>query len=236
MEDFGKLIYLDVQKTGSTYVHQFLMENLNLPLVERRQHMPCISRPPDGTVAFITCRHPMQQYLSLFKFGCEGKGALRSRLRAYAAELYEPTTRGFERWLRVMLDESLAPLLGENYQCVDAGVIGFQTFRFLLLSFADPEKQLSGLRQYADVQLMYNAHRVHQHVMRNEYLNQELAQAVDGFLAPFIKDGPTAKSFLATARKVNATREFDIDLAAISRSTLALLETKERFLLESFYQ
>lgn len=103
----GHLLYLDVPKTGSTFVRSALQRfaRPGVEVVVGRKH-----RPPTGTdlrgVADIavTVRRPENYYPSLFRAGLEGRGGMRSLLQAHGgADLYHPDEQAFHRWCERLL-------------------------------------------------------------------------------------------------------------------------------------
>ena len=80
MIDFGKIVYLDVQKTGSSFVARFLGECTTLPERSRHRHAPAKALRPDAFY-FTTVRAPLSQYISLFQYGLQGRGGMVERFR-----------------------------------------------------------------------------------------------------------------------------------------------------------
>ena len=112
MEDYGKLVYLDVQKTGSTFICAFLRECAKLGLHHSEQHARVAEARP-GTIYAISVRHPLEQYVSLFRYGLDEKGAVFSRIKSIGREdLYHAD--GFDDWIRFILDAANAKVLGDD--------------------------------------------------------------------------------------------------------------------------
>ena len=235
MDDYGKVVYLDVQKTGSTFVSAFLKENLNLPLRQSAKHGRIQFVTDSTAVYFITCRHPIQQYLSLFKYGCSRQGGLYVRLNRTFPGLYEPSVSGFERWLAFMLDSKNSTYLGEGYSSINTDIIGFQTFRFLALSFEKPMNAISKIRSFDSLSGAYETKKIHSYVIKNETLSADLLQAVDGFLKPFVIDPEKAKKFIKENFSINASPKLEIDTSLIGAAIRRSIEAKEKFLIEHFY-
>ena len=138
MIDYGKIIYLDVQKTGSSSVARFLRTNLSLPQLNRRPHTPVAEHRPE-TFYFISVRNPMAQYISLFQYGLQGRGGMAKRFREAGKEaFYQPSTAAFEHWLDFMLSTDNTYFFGRRYKNTLPHMIGLQSYRFLTLSFVKP--------------------------------------------------------------------------------------------------
>ncbi len=86
MIEYGRFIYLDVQRTGSTHVIALLEQVCEEPLVLRRRHGPISKRPlhllRPHKLTFATVRNPWDWYVSLWSFGAGKKSAMRRWLRA----------------------------------------------------------------------------------------------------------------------------------------------------------
>lgn len=73
MFDFDRFVYLDLQKTGSTYVAHFLRYSSKLKLVKRKGHMFITDDYDPSKLYFISIRHPLKIYSSLYRYGLQKK-------------------------------------------------------------------------------------------------------------------------------------------------------------------
>jgi len=236
MHDFGKLVYLDLHKSGSTFVSQFLNQTCSLPLVREWKHQR-IGRWDYRKAAFyfITIRHPISQYSSLFRYGLDRRGGLYERLAKLGkAELYGGDAQSFNRWLRFVLDFANAPLLGEGLEKIPEEYnLGLLSFRYLMLSLHRPEKTL--LKKPKDVDLMDYVRRksIVNYVILNEDLNDGLLELAKN-IRPQYFDQTKVEDFFRNQKKVNASTVKAEEIAGIDEDVRALIERKERILLE-FY-
>ena len=148
MMEYPNFVYLDARKTGSSFVRLFLCKYAKGPAIQSNAHK-AISTYDKNKYYFITCRDPLDQYLSLYSYGCTGLGTLRRRLeREDKADWYDGSPAGFSAWLNFTLDPCNASFVGtENYaQSGAAQLVGLQTYRLLWLSFACPEGRPQILR------------------------------------------------------------------------------------------
>ncbi|MHA3980415.1 hypothetical protein ACW9UR_22315 [Halovulum sp. GXIMD14794] len=237
MDDFGPVVYLDVQKTGSTLVSEFLAAQLALPRKRFEKHGRVAEAPAPDVFHFITVREPLSQYLSLYQYGCSWRGWLFWRLlRAGRFRLYSGTPEGFERWLRFVMDPANAALLREGYAKAHPELIGFQSFRFLALSFARPMRVLRRQTDLAGLNAAYDRQRLHSAVLKTETLAEDLTALARGPLAPHLRDPEGAIDWLARGRRVNASKSRGIDAsAALSAETRSWLFEREAFLYDRFY-
>ena len=129
MHQFETLTYLDVQKTGSSFVSQFLSKHMRERDAGLRKHAPVAKRQA-GMFYLISVRDPLQQYISLFRYGAGGHGSLRAFIDAQGhGALYDSVPHGpvaaLERWLDFVLRPRHAAVLGEGYHLSCPGLIGF---------------------------------------------------------------------------------------------------------------
>jgi hypothetical protein len=229
MHDYGELVYLDVQKTGSTFVVEFLEASCRLPRLGGGKHSRITGVYRTDAYYFATVRHPVAQYVSLFRYGAEGKGFLRENLeKAGRTDLYE---NGIDHWLAYVLDPETAPVFRENFDRVVATGIGLMTFRFVVLSLAHPMRSLKSAQTVEDVRAIYDAHRLTRSVIRTEELNDGLRRlAFDEHPEWF--DADAATRFLA-APPVNVSRS--PPPPPIDPTLAAEIIRRERILLDLFY-
>lgn len=236
MDDYGKIVYLGVEKTGSRFISQFLSNHLNLQLLEFSKHGRIKDNYRKDAIYFISVRNPLNQYLSLFQFGCNGKGGVFQKLKALGyGNLYQNNIESFDQWLNLMLSPEVTKLIKGGYSKVNIDLIGLQTFRFLVLSFQYPLRILSNINDYAELNRLYDEKKIHRYVLRNENLNHDLMMMVDDCLKPYIKDIASAKNYLLSAERINVSTPLGLDTNALTAKACKLLRAKERFLFERFY-
>ena len=101
MYEFENLVYLDVQKSGSTQIMAVLRQLLAEKQIAGGVHQRIRRRDPKK-IYFISVRDPISQYISLFRFGIERRGMVHLALKKAGYDtLYQPSTDGFGRWFRV---------------------------------------------------------------------------------------------------------------------------------------
>jgi hypothetical protein len=229
MYDYGDLVYLDVQKTGSTFVMGFLRASCTLPMRPSKHHARIVGDYRSDAYYFATVRHPLPQYTSLFRYGADGNGAIAGRIRrAGRGDLYE---LGFEHWLEFVLDDRNALILGEGFAEVAGSGLGFMSFRFVALSIANAMRILPSARSIEDVRHIYAERNLARRVIRNEELNEGLrALAVED--VPQWFDPEAADAFLAGGRR-NASYSPVPTLP--NANLLQELQRREALLLDAFY-
>jgi hypothetical protein len=238
MYEFENLVYLDVQKTGSTHIGRILREALDERLIRFNKHKT-VSRFNPDKVYTLSVRDPVSQYLSLFRYGCDKKGSLYKKLlRKGRADLYVPTQDGFENWLKVVLTAENSSLLGWRYSFSGcARLMGFMSFRTLSLNLPSPTFKLRRAKTREDISSLLSAHGMASHVIHNETLEQDLLalfQQYDDKLK--LRHSADAIREMVTGKpKTNVSESAaDIRKDALSTEILALLKQREWLLYEHF--
>lgn len=208
MYEFPSFVYLDLQKTGSNFVVEFLRLFARETPIELSRHKPVLERDP-SKFYFITVRDPLDQYLSLYSFGCAGRGRFRKRV---GAEMYDGTAAGFSAWLKFTLDERNREQSNEMKRYAKSGIAafaGYQMYRFLNLSFASPWDVFAACRSAEDLRGAFHTRHIWDEALRNEELSPALTSLVKRVLAPHVTDVDEAIAWLAADERRNASERVD---------------------------
>ena len=238
MIDFGKIVYLDVQKTGSSFAGRFFKEMLLNPPIEQIKHGAVEGRIRPDTTYIISVRNPLSQYISLFRYGLDQRGQLFNKLHTSGfGHLYEdPSMAGFEAWLAFFLNPRSAKMIGPQYHQARPRLYGYQTYRFLRLSFLNPREVMSRYSTRRQLQLRYNSQKIHTHILRTESLNQDLLALSRSALTPHFKPAEEVAAYLAEAKWVNRSKSGDdLDPSSLSPALFKRLKKREWFLYQNFY-
>ena len=237
MHDFGKFCYLDVPKTGSSFISKFLNKHSTLDQVGFHKHrrLRDDEHTEPGKFFFISVREPLDQYKSLYFYGVNGGGALFSYLDKEddLGRFYDGTAKGFSNWLEFVIDPKNLPYFSSR-RPEDGRLFGPMTHRFLRLSFFQPSKLMKRATDFDSLVDLYQKNKVHRAVVKNESLNMDMADLVDGPLRPFIKNPDSAIAELrSTRKKINQSGRSDKGAKfALDPGLLAHLRERERFLFE----
>jgi len=226
--------YLDVQKTGSSFIAKLLRTFAAETLVASRKHGR-IGRPDPAKFYFISCRDPLDQLLSLYFFGCSGNGQIRNAMRRRGREdLYDGTPEGFGAFVRFVLDPANAAVFGEDYaESGIAPLAGLMTFRFVALSVSRPLRRMATCKARQDLERIYRRHNMAETIVRAETLNDTMRDLVRGSLRDRLRDPEAAIAWIDTAERVNASERRDRDRDfAIGDETRRLVEEREWFLFD----
>jgi hypothetical protein len=232
--DYETFAYLDVQKTGSSFIAKLLQTFSKEALIASRRHGR-IGQPQEGKFYFISCRNPLDQLLSLYFFGCAGSGHVRTALsKADRVDFYDGTAAGFDAFLRFVLDPAHAAVFGENYaESGIAPIAGLMTFRFVALAIPRAVKRLSRCESRSDLIRIYRRWNIAEEIVRAERLNDTMRELVRGPLRNRIADPEAAVAWIDTAARVNASKRRDRENGfVISPAAKRLVEEREWFLFD----
>jgi hypothetical protein len=156
-----RLVFLELHKTGCSHVRKILSLALDGRIVSKHnQATPDLFT--EGRIFVGSVRNPWDWYVSLWGFGCDGKGALRYNLthrlrglgwrtaplqatatlltrsnnsRAWLATYRDANDpAAFRDWLHMLHDEAFSRDIGEGYgNGTMRKVAGLMTYRYLRL-------------------------------------------------------------------------------------------------------
>ena len=236
MKDFGPIVYLDLQKTGSSYTMKFFRKTCKLPAVYKDVHGRVASGYDPSKYYFITVRHPVSQYISLFRFGLDNKGALFNRLNkaGLAAGLYREGNDGFNRWLDFVLDPANAGTVNPGYGKVANLGIGLQTYRFMFLAMRRSGQVFTDATDFDDLVARYPSASIVNQVILNESLSEGLKHLATEVFPQHFEQRKVAR-FFADDTRINAAKSSAASLYEPLGEVRDLLEEKAKFLLREFY-
>ena len=206
MLDFGKFCYLDPQRSGSTFVRDFLLRHTDLPIVgDLRKHQPVRRfQVKWGKLFFISVREPLDTYKSIYAHGLREQGGVRHRIAEvkgadFADALYDDaddSATGFHRWLSLMLDPDAAPRLFYPPE-LQGCPCGFLSWRLLRIGLADYLQPLARCPSPEAVTRLFRRRKLFGPVIRTESLNRDLSELVRKRLSPYMADADAALAELA---------------------------------------
>jgi hypothetical protein len=212
MLEYESFVYLDIQKTASTFILALLQTQCRETLVREKRHRGMDADCDRSKFYFISVRDPLDAYLSLYSFGCEKSGGLRENLRRRElGDLYDGTLDGFERWLALVLRPRKAALLGSRYAGMGriAELAGYQSYRYLKLALPDANAILTACETESDVRAAYATHKLPGFIVRYESLIADLGSLIQGPLRHAMTDLDAALRYLQTAPVINPSRRID---------------------------
>jgi len=221
--EFETLVYLGVQKTGSRFIKRFLRRFVAFPEVANSNGMPRAQRK-EGALHVISVRHPMSQYLSLYSYGCEGRGWLRERMNSLGhADMYSGDIDGFARWLELVV----AP---EAAFSGDKG-FGFHSTRFLLMALPGYPQHLRGAELHDAIKTIFSARAITDVVLKQETLNGDLSRLV-GEHSGLFRDHEGAIAYLAADDRINVSPKRGIDPENLPMEIRSAVRSREWLLFD----
>lgn len=156
-------IYLQLQKTGCTQIAAIMR---NLTNGYRHGKHNWLDEPPPNKYIIGSIRNPWDWYVSLWAFGCGGRGAVRTRLtrrfreklkaflklepKTILLEIVKPVNMWehlytdsnhpalFRQWLKTLFTSRAIPYLGEGYESSSLNrYAGFLTYRYCYMFVQD---------------------------------------------------------------------------------------------------
>jgi len=214
MHEFPRFVYLDVEKTGSAFISTFLRRYSAEEQLRRDHHAAMEAGCDRSKFYFISTRDPLEAYLSLYSYGCDGKGKLFAVLKRQGrGGLYDGTMAGFVKWVDFVLKPKHAKLLGVDYPRASNGrvaeLMGLQSFRFLKLAVAGPDTLLEGVGSEAELREIYDEYKLPSFVVRHESFVDDLCRLIEGPLRPHLRDIDGALNFVRTELPLNASDRID---------------------------
>ena len=216
MLEYPGFCYLDVEKTGSTFIRKFLYRNAAGQPMDEVKHRRVKRWRRGGIFHFTSARDPLDQYRSLYVFGCEGKGALMAHQIAENTELaatYTGDRHGFHAWLDLLLSDRRRAFFTPPMRALYSPALGFMSTRFLRLNLMQGMTLLPLARSRVAVELLWATRRLPGAVVHQERLRDDMAALVRGPLAPFLRDVEAAVADLEGSARENVTSDAARDLA-----------------------
>lgn len=212
MLEFESFVFLDVQKTGSSFIRDLLKRHCLERPIRRLKHAGVGEHYNKNKFHFMSIRNPLDQYVSLYSYGCQGKGDIFLRLkRAGMRHLYTADSKGFEVWLDFVLDKSNSALLDEHYGSGEleglANLIGLQSYRVLLLSLPAARELLASCRTRKEIVDVYHENNIVDYIVRYERFQSDLRELLSTKLHDCVS--AEALQYLETAAPRNASPRID---------------------------
>ncbi|HEY5049172.1 MAG TPA: sulfotransferase family 2 domain-containing protein [Rhizomicrobium sp.] len=241
MYEFDTFAFLDVQKTGSTFIISVLKKFCTEKTIRKEKHAGFESDFDPDKFYFISVRNPIDQYLSLYSYGCSSKGKLFLRMQKNdLSHFYDKTWNGFSAWLDFMLDSENAPLLKGVYGGGNLGgiarLVGLQSYRVLALAVPDTQTAFAGAATSSDVWTTFQSKNIANYTVKNETLRADLSELLRTRLKNSMSDLDAALDFIASADSRNMSERVDRseDFPPLDARQLRMVEEREWLLYRAF--
>ena len=240
MYEFPSFVYLDVEKTGSTFIFQVLSDFASEQPIQRDHHAPMPADCDRSKFYFISVRDPLDSYISLYSFGCGSRGKIRTRFdRLDLSHFYDGTAEGFNDWLRFTLKMKNRKVVDGGY--ADAGsnipeLMGPQSYRFLRLAVPGARGRIDACKTRDDVRALYFSEKLPSFFVRYENFVGDLSKLLCGPLCEWVTDVDAAIEFVKSAPPRNPSDRVDKNNAdfTVRPKLLEKLRDREWLLFELF--
>lgn len=253
-----KVVFLQVQKTGSTFITKAMLDSSIDAHEEGGKHR----RFPglNGRMLMASIRNPWDWYVSLWAFGCMGRGLIQHRLTVRKRgnhgegapltdrakfmavqavkpvrrfrELYQDAERpeNFRRWIRALYGRRARWALAERYAASPvARYAGFYTWRYLYLLSRDLEDLFDpALADPARLRQYLKEGLQPHHLIRTESLGED---AVKGLIAAGHQLTPEDEALFMGRGKNRSGRSRELS-DYYDDETLAFVADRERVMIE----
>ncbi|MDA0890718.1 MAG: hypothetical protein O3C15_00180 [Proteobacteria bacterium] len=212
MFDLPGIVYLDPEKTGSTFVRRFLAATVKdapadaLDAQRPFKHRPTGKAKRKNALYFVSTRHPVDQYLSLYRFGRQGRGAFYLSLkRSGLSSLYAPGK--LNQWLEFVLSAQARQYFDPLLKCLPPELpIGPAALRLIKANTPHPEDILLAGTTLTSVESQYAAHALADMTIRLEHLQEDMRTLItERARHCFVPD--SALKMLASSRAANTTEQ-----------------------------
>jgi hypothetical protein len=249
-----KLIYLELHKTGCSHVIKLLKAAPSCPGIVYRKHNTIYDVPPkllgnvNSKIKAGNVRNPWDWYVSLWAFGCMGKGRLHGRLTSGLAKklkkpwiFFIPAKKWeqvyadahnpalFRQWLIMMLSESRKKDMGEGYGKTPLSAFaGLLTYRYLNLYTYDFYRVKKSIKTYEDMVAFDTQNNMLDITLENENLEDGLKQLMLKVNVPL-----TEIQGLLNVSKTNISDRENYQYY-YDDETKELVRDKEKFIIEKY--
>lgn len=230
MHDFGKIVYLELQKTGSSFVCEFLKSACIHDERRHQKHMHVESDYRSDAIYFTSVRQPVMLYSSLYRFGLDKQGGIYKNLaRANQLAVYA----SFHSFCELLLEPKNGPLLHPFYRPEIASEIGLASFRYLLLNLHSPLPKLDLCTQMKRPVSELMQDSIVSYVLKNESLNADLLR-LSVELLPEHFDPRKAREFLDRATRNNQSSTPPESISTDSQALNSAIEARESLIMAHY--
>ena len=243
----GRLVYLDLHKTGSTFLVRFLNDEVRGTLQHFVKHQPgALNRKVAGQVWVMSVRDPISYYVSLWSYGAKSqRGPWRAFEDSTRDRLYDSSNPdAFRDWLaHLAAGKGLAKNAAGQVDNAHGKSIarsaelgcGLYTLRLLTMATAAPllkePDRVLGDTPTEDLASWYSEHTRVDEIVRLENLIPDLTRVLS---RPELQLRAGALERLAKSRPQNESKHED-PRSYYDEESLALVRERDHLIFELFY-
>lgn len=238
MLESTNLIYFDITKTAGTHIMEILREVLDEDFLYRRKHVG----PIDNINKFKLCsiRNPWDWYVSLWSFGCEGRGLLFLRLRQSHEHLYSDCLNfsNFREWLKLINESEMIEsniFKSRLYSRKAYKSIGIYTYRYLAAIHPDFRRNFSSdLGSYARILALHQDNDHINHYVRVHALESDLISGLEQ-AGVYLKENYRETIYGLSTTPTNTSRRSKIPFTEYyDEEAREVVHQREKLIIEQF--
>lgn len=257
-----KFIYFELQKTGCSYTRNVLNQLPTVNSYVHGNHNTYMDLPSELTDTFTSkvkvgnIRNPWDWYVSLWAFGCMGKGSVYYNViqrckrkiaegKKWKAVIPKPYIKNmgmweevyanayspelFRAWLKLMLEDS-APIGADYKKSPISEHAGLLTYRYLKLYSYDGEQQVAQLKNFQKIQQFDTENNFIDVTIKNEHIHKDLLYNASKIGLPIEELQAVLDKF---SDKTNTSSRKPYPFY-YDEETKYLVEKKERLIIEKY--
>jgi hypothetical protein len=257
-----KIIYLQMPKTGCTYIASLLIKIAGGKQIGKRKHN-ALRNYNTNRLIVGSIRNPWDWYVSLWAFGCSSRGSLYNRVNGlFSIELFSKLLRMkldevyykfkipfglwrslyqdtadpelFRKWIKVILNPERREDLNEGFwKTPISEFAGFMTYRYARLYLKNIfSKEAKKIRNIDDLKLYDNSNNLINMIIRNESLEDDFLEVLRNTNHPIDKDALN-KLKNSPPKKINYSTHKKTSFY-YDDETINLVREKEKFLIDKY--
>jgi hypothetical protein len=246
MYEIKDLIFLQMQKSGSTHIAKLLSEIFNGPAPNEgkgKHSRATEAQINSGKMIVSSIRSPWDWYISLWTFGCSGKGGLRHRVadakengpqssqESWAAVYSDKSNvNNFRKWLHMIFSSKNISLIREGHDMdIDCG---FMTYRYIRLCWREQRLQRrASTKTYTESLTQQDIEQCYvNYFIKVESLEDELCRIVN-MIRPL-----TAKEqkSIYELERTNASSRVHLTQEYYDRETIDMVQLHDSLIISKF--
>jgi hypothetical protein len=256
-----KLIFLQLQKTGGTHITRLLDTVVGGQQLRKHSRLE-ENIDKTGKLIVGSIRNPWDWYVSLWAYGCRGKGSLRENLtsrrlhglgRGFSFhrtaarminEMHKPVSLWrsvyadvenadlFRQWLNMLLDPAHRMDIHENYSDFDLGSFAGLLTHRYMMLYTKNLRKLAAVHDYDQMVQLDNEENVLDTVIRNESLESDLMTAL--IRAGYTLDADACQRTFKSMDRTNASFRSGNLNVYFDRTSADLVLAKEAFIIQKY--
>jgi hypothetical protein len=246
MYETKDLIFLQMQKAGSTHIAKLLSEIFRGPAPNEgkgKHSRATEAQINSGRMIASSIRSPWDWYVSLWTFGCSGKGGLRHRVtntkengsqssRESWKTVYSDkgNIAHFRQWLHMIFSSENTSLIREGHDMdVDCG---FMTYRYIRLCWREQRNQQRASNETGTESLLQqDKERCYvDYFIKAESLEDELCRVIN-MIRPLTTE---EQNLIYRAERTNASSRVHLVREYYDRETIKKVQLNDSLIINKF--